>query len=160
MSLTHTLTVFLGNDLIYIIVGLSILWFLLVIPRPFRKRVALFAAVSMPLTFLASLVAAHVYYDPRPFMVSKHAPLLAHASGNGFPSDHALLGAALAAWVFRYDQRLGSLLFGLTFVVGLTRVYAGVHHLVDILGSIAIAGLVAFLVYMGQKDINFRKRGI
>lgn len=160
MSLTHTLTVFLGNDLIYGIVGLAMLWFLLVVPRSFKKRVALLPAVSMPLTYLASLIAAHVYYNPRPFIVNKQAPLLAHAPGNGFPSDHVLLGAALAAWIFRYDQRLGSLLFGLTFVVGLTRVYAGVHHLVDIFGSVVIASLVAFLVYLGQKDINFRKKGI
>lgn len=160
MSLMHTLTVLLGNDLIYGIVGLAILWFLIVVPRPSKKRVALFPAISMPLTYIAALVAARVYYNPRPFMVTEQAPLLAHAPGNGFPSDHTLLGAALAAWIFRYDQRLGSLLFGLTFIVGLTRVYAGVHHLVDILGSVAIASLVAFLVYMGQKDINFRKRGI
>lgn len=153
MSVSQTLTVFLAKYLVYLIIALVAFWFLARVPPPLKKRTILFAVVSLPLTLVVSLLAAHFYYDPRPFMISHVAPLIAHEPGNGFPSHHTLLGAALASLVFRYDRRFGVVLFILTLLVGLARVHAGLHHLVDILGSFFIAGVVASIVYLGQKDI-------
>lgn len=114
--------------------------------RSQQKQLVVFAALSLPLTFVAARLMSLVYYNPRPFVQIGIVPLIAHAADNGFPSDHTLLGAAVALVVFRFHKKLGLVLGVLTLAVGLSRVAAGVHHVVDIAGSIAIASVVAWLV--------------
>jgi membrane-associated phospholipid phosphatase len=158
MSPSQTLTVIIARDLIYFIAAASAIWFIVRMPKPKKKSFVFFAAVSLPLILLVSFLASKLYYDPRPFMLSHVAPLIAHEPGNGFPSDHMLLGAAIASLVFRYDKRFGVLLFVLALMVGLARVHAGLHHIVDVLGSIVIAGGVTGLVYLVQEHVS-KKNG-
>ncbi len=41
-------------------------------------------------------------------------------------------------------------------MIGLARMHAGLHHSVDVLGSVGIAGLVAGTVFIVQKYIAAR----
>jgi len=98
--------------------------------------------------FLLSLVANHFIQDPRPFIVGGFKPLIHSSTDNGFPSDHTLLLATTAAIVMVASRPAGFLGLALAVLVGLARVYVGVHHLTDIIGSLVIVGL-ASLVYLG-----------
>lgn len=65
-------------------------------------------------------------------------PALEHASGSSFPSSHASASLSLAIAIFvvlplAWRIRLGVPLFVVAFVVGLSRVYLGVHAPTDIL---------------------------
>ena len=104
-----------------------------------RRRFLLFSIFTLPLSYLTSLLAGLLYYDPRPFVVLHITPLIYHAADNGFPSDHALLTGTLAAIVTVFNRRLGVLLWILAILVGAARVVAGVHHSIDILASFGIA---------------------
>lgn len=101
-------------------------------------------------TFIFSIVIAKIFsffiYDPRPFVVGHFQPLIAHANDNGFPSDHTLLATAIAFCIFIFNKKWGIGLFILGLLIGLARVFAGVHHIQDILGSIIISGVVVYLV--------------
>jgi len=121
--------------------------YVLMIPRATRLRACLVLCVSGIFSYLAALIAGAVYYDPRPFVVGNFTPLIAHAPDNGFPSDHTLLAAVLAFFIFYYNRWLGAALLLVALAVGVSRVVAGVHHVADILGSIIIAGIVVTLVY-------------
>jgi undecaprenyl-diphosphatase len=138
-----TLIIFAGKYLIYLIIliGAGYLFFVRDI-----KRFALFAAVSLALAYALGWVAGHLWYNARPFAVDGTLPLIAHVPNNGFPSDHMLLGAAIAAIVFAYNRTLGVILGVLALVVGFARVAAGIHHWADIAGSIAIAAVVVWAV--------------
>ena len=76
-------------------------------------------------------------------MVEHFTPLISHAANNGFPSDHSLISFAFASIVFLFNKKLGFVLFLLSFLVGLSRVYVGVHYPIDILGSFLICIIVA-----------------
>jgi membrane-associated phospholipid phosphatase len=116
-----------------------------------RKQWKELLGVALFIGFVAfgiSLIANQIIQDPRPFVVSGLMPLIRSSSDNGFPSDHALLLGSTAAIVSVASPIIG--LFGLlaALIVGIARVYAGVHHLVDVLGSLIIA-LVALGAYKG-----------
>lgn len=103
------------------------------------KKDLTFIALCLSLAFVLSRIAGQLYYNPRPFVVGDFEPLIAHAPDNGFPSDHTLLFATIAVIVWYYDKRYSAALWVLAFCVGAWRIYGGVHHFVDILGSVVIA---------------------
>lgn len=110
------------------------------------KRLSIFAAVSLALVYAAGKVAGMLWYNARPFVVSGTTPLVAHAANNGFPSDHMLMGGAIASIVFVYNRTLGIALWVLALAVGAGRVLSGVHHVVDVLASIVISVVVVAIV--------------
>jgi undecaprenyl-diphosphatase len=109
------------------------------------------ALVICIVSYAIAKLLGHFYYDPRPFVVDGSIPLIPHAPDNGFPSDHTLLASALAAIVMCYRARAGYLLWLVALVIGAARVYAGVHHPIDILGSILIVLAVATAVHYMEK---------
>jgi undecaprenyl-diphosphatase len=131
-----TLIILCAKYLLWVVVlGGIVVW--LVAQDKIRLGVA--ALGSMALAYGLAKGIAHVWYDTRPFVVGHFQPLIAHAADNGFPSDHMLLGAAIASVVFVYNRAWGIALFVLALIVGVARVLAGVHHYVDLAGSIAVA---------------------
>lgn len=80
-------------------------------------------------------------------MIGHFNPLIPHEPDNGFPSDHVLLCAAIAALIYPSNRYLSLILWALTLLVGISRVHTGIHHAVDIIGSIMMAVAVAVLVY-------------
>lgn len=120
--------------------------FVLLQKRAVQKRLLLFAIISLPITFLVAKIASHLYYDPRPFVSYHLMPLIPHAPDNGFPSDHTLISAAFAFLLFVFDKRWGIVAAVFAVIVAIARVYVRVHSPVDVVGSLAIAALVAFFV--------------
>lgn len=137
----NILIVFAAKYLIYISVAIALVWFFCE-PREKKKEILLFAAVLLPVSYAVAKVAGHFFFDPRPFVAGNFTPLIPHVPDNGFPSDHALAGAAIAFAIFRFNKKIGAFLLLLAVLVGAARVAAGVHHAVDIAASVAIAFLV------------------
>lgn len=153
MTLTQTIAVFLAKYAIFLLIFVTGLWLLLKVPYQQKKAMIIFGAICLPLIFIASLIAAKLYYDPRPFMAGNFTPLLVHSPGNGFPSDHTLLGAAISSVVWRFNHRFGAILLAVTLIIGISRVYVGVHHMADILGAILIATSITYLVNLFMKRV-------
>lgn len=148
MNLTQKLAIFGAKYVVFIILLAAGMWFIWKAPKAKRKEMLMFGGFSLLLTFVLSLVAAKLYFNPRPFAVGHFTPLVAHGLDNGFPSDHTLLSAAVASVAWRYNRVVGSVLFGVTILIGLSRVYVGVHHLIDIIGAIGIAVFSTFITYI------------
>ncbi len=110
-----------------------------------RRFMFMVSAGSLVLAYGLALVAGHLYYNPRPFVVGDFTPLVAHAANNGFPSDHMLLAATLAMLGWVVSRRIGVLLWVVALLVGFGRVASGVHHVLDVAASAGIA-IVAVLV--------------
>ena len=136
--------IFGAKYLIYILIILMGLYFLKKDQRA-KKEIAIFVGAVMPISYLIAKISSFFYYNPRPFVVGNFTPLFSHLADNGFPSDHTLLASALAATVFCFDKKMGIFFFMLAVIIGTSRVLAGVHHWMDIFGSILIALLVAYI---------------
>ncbi len=90
----------------------------------------------------------HVYHDARPF-VSDHSTrlLISHAPDNGFPSDHGLVAFAVAGAILPWHRLLGVLALGTALLIGIARIYVGVHWPSDIAGAAAIGLFAAAIAW-------------
>jgi len=110
-----------------------------------KLRFVLLALASGVVAVLLAKVGSKLYYDPRPFVSGHFTPYIPHASDNGFPSDHTLLSAWLGFLTLSRSRRLGALALAFAVLVGGARMIAGVHHLLDIVGSFVCAAVAVAL---------------
>jgi len=85
---------------------------------------------------------------PRPFVTLEGVtPLVAALPFHSFPSAHAALSAAVAAVVSRTHPWLGGALGFFALLVGLSRLYVGVHYPLDVIAGFAIGWGVAAVAH-------------
>jgi undecaprenyl-diphosphatase len=166
--LPSDLTIFAANYLVFIDLGLALVTIAVILlrrPRIETLKWALGAAIVLALSYVFAQIGAAVYSDPRPFSIDHVRPLIAHAADNGFPSDHALLAAAIVALVLLADYRFVLPFVILGVIVDWARVGAGIHHVVDVVGStlfVALATLIAVpaAIYLTPRVTPFVSRFI
>jgi undecaprenyl-diphosphatase len=138
----------LGSPSVLFLVTTAALGYLLIKRNLLNASLLLVFAVSGS---LLNLLLKAVFSRDRPDL-----PPLAIFSSWSFPSGHAMLSAivylTLGILLARGEQKgstklyLISLSFSLTFLVGLTRVYLGVHYPTDVLAGWS-AGLVWAILF-------------
>lgn len=136
--------------LIYLVVPAALLlWFWPSPTRAARQRVVGMMALSAVLALGLGAITAQVHFESRPFVLDPSVHMvIRHAADASFPTDHVLVGAAVA-WVLLWWRRAaGWAALGVTLLLGVARVVAGVHWPIDILASVAIAALAAWLAIM------------
>jgi undecaprenyl-diphosphatase len=130
--------VFAAKYIIYIfVIYLAYLWF---VKSKYRQEVLLVGyapLLGLGLNFIITLF----YFHPRPFMVPTGVLLIAHAPETSFPSDHTTLMFAVSLMLLTLKElrSKGMILFVLSFIGGLARVYTGLHFPMDIIGSLFVA---------------------
>lgn len=122
--------------------------YFLKVPRRAQKNILIFSLVTIPFILLIALLGNHLYENPRPFVVGGFTPLIPHAPDNGFPSDHALLVSAIASVFILFSRRIGIILWIIAMFVAVSRVYVGVHHPIDVIGSMIISVFVTIIAYL------------
>ncbi|HZQ28761.1 MAG TPA: bifunctional DedA family/phosphatase PAP2 family protein [Acidimicrobiales bacterium] len=127
-----------------------------------RWEAPVLLASALAGAWLASESLKALVHKPRPPAVFH----LTHVSGYGFPSGHAtqaaavygILGIVLARSLGRWPQRVMAVAatFVVTLLVGLSRVYLGVHWLTDVLGGWAL-GWAWALVLLAAGQVILRR---
>lgn len=151
------LGVFLAQYLAYfLIVGcLSALIFI----RDWRLKFYTFSLVALSVILARGILTElirFIYYRARPFLVLPINPLIAVDNSAGFPSGHAAVFFALAAAVFYLNRKWGIVLLISAAVMGLARVFVGVHWPLDILGG-AVVGLLSAVIAHQIMPESFKK---
>ena len=135
-----------ARDLIYLAPLLLLaLWFWPAADRDraLNQRVAAgaFCAVLLGLGFAMLLGSLHS--EARPFIADPSTRLLiSHAPDNSFPSDHASAAFALAGAIVWWRRSLGFVLIAVALLIGVSRIYVGVHWPQDVAAA-ALAGFLA-----------------
>jgi undecaprenyl-diphosphatase len=149
------LTIFGASYLLFIegaLAALVLAYLLYSQPRISKIRWAITTGLMLVVSFIGAQIAGAVYSDPRPFVTGHFKPLISHARDNGFPSDHALLAAAIVAAVLLVSRYWAVLFILISVLVDWARVGAGIHHVIDVLGSslIVLIGLALALSSAGH----------
>src|SRR3989344_5199285 len=116
------------------------------VPIENRRRFSIFFLILLPTVYLAGMGARQLYDNPRPFVVGQFEPLIEHEADNGYPSGHVLLVGALAAGFLYFNRRAAFWLWLVAILVAISRIYVGVHHLLDVGASMVIAVACAIII--------------
>lgn len=139
-----------GWTVLTLLTGLVLIYLLITS----RRADALLVLVSIAGGSLLSTVLKIGFARPRPDLVDH----LVNVSSASFPSGHAMLSAAtyltLGALLARTEQRrvVRGFLFGvavaLTLIIGVSRVYLGVHFPTDVLAGWCLGAAWALVCWM------------
>jgi undecaprenyl-diphosphatase len=128
-----------------------------------KSHMALLVCVSVTGGLTASSLLKEVFQRPRPDLV----PYAVYASGTSFPSGHSMMSAVafltLGALLARSQKRkrlkayflvLATLL---TVMVGLSRIYLGVHWPTDVLAGWTAGAVWALLCWLAARWLQSRR---
>lgn len=143
--------VFFAEYLGYVLIACVFLFFFKNPKKYFPMTIAgLFAAILARFGIVE--IIRFFWAKPRPFIENNITLLLDHVNTASFPSGHAAFYFALSMVVFLYNKKAGIFFFFASFLMGISRVFAGVHWLSDILAG-AIVGILA-----GWSVVNLSRR--
>lgn len=86
-----------------------------------------------------------IYFVPRPFVNYPVYQLVGNsASEASFPSGHMTFWWAVSFAIYAYNKKLGVFAMAVSLVMGIARIFVGLHWPYDILGGIIIGSLVGW----------------
>ncbi len=146
------LGIFLAEYLPYVIITFLFIYFL------WFKKERLKNIIMFSVAFSSGLIARFVvksfilifYQRPRPYVAlqSVHKLISTSLSENwqSFPSGHTIFFFALATAVYFHNKKLGWLLIVTSAIIGIARVFVGVHYPGDIIVGAGLGILTAYFV--------------
>ena len=148
-----SLIVFIASDLPWIIIAVTISYFLF-FQKSIKKFLVLCFMVGLPIV-LTQFLKWIIFKHPRPFVgLPDVVKLIDISSFDSFPSGHATVFAAITTAVFIYDRTLGVIFIFATLLIGIARIAAGVHYPLDILTGFVIGFVVSILAYILLKYLS------
>lgn len=108
-----------------------------------RRQTALRMLLAVGTVYGAAELLGMTWRRERPFQSDSHVEgLLEHGAGRSFPSRHVASGLAMAAVGSVEHPRIGLLMAGLAWLLGVSRVAAGLHYPSDVLAGAVLGALV------------------
>ena len=109
--------------------------------RALNQRLVVAGALGAMMALVLGAGLGRLYSESRPFVTDPSTRLLiGHAADNGMPSDHALAAFALAGALLWWRRVLGWVAIAGATLIGVARVYVGVHWPSEVLVG-ALVGL-------------------
>ncbi len=107
--------------------------------RPRWQRLAAIAGGAALVALGVGQLVGFALPRARPYLVTAATVLVPHGADTSFPSDDAILVAAVTIVLASLNRTLGAWLAALALVVLFWRVYIGVHYPTDVIGGAALA---------------------
>jgi membrane-associated phospholipid phosphatase len=97
-----------------------------------------------------------LFHNPRPYWISDRVQALSHETSFGLPSGHAQIAASVWGWLaVEVKKRWFSIVaLVIIFLIGLSRIYLGVHFLTDVLLGWLLGGLLVWAFSAWWKPVG------
>lgn len=141
----------LGDDgIIWIALGLVLL-----IPKKTRKCGIMVLAALLVMLVTNNLILKNLIARPRPCATYPElVELVKIPTSYSFPSGHTVSAMAVAFTVFLQHKKLGTVTIICGLLMGLSRLYVGVHFPTDVYGGILVGFAIALAVYFAEKKVT------
>lgn len=103
------------------------------------------AAASVSL-LINQLIGRFIWHRPRPYETHPQVYHLSHSHDPSFPSDHASAAFGIAFGIYFIDRRVGRFFIAVATLIAAGRVLVGAHYVTDVLASLVISAVVAYLI--------------
>ena len=97
------------------------------------------------IAFISVTIIRKLINRKRPYEYMHITPLVAHKKGQSFPSRHTLSAMIIALVTLSINSTLGIFMIILASIIGLCRIFAGVHHISDVIAG-AIYAIFIYLI--------------
>ncbi len=120
------------------------------------KNISLYSGYSAVLGISLNFLITLFYFHPRPFMEHIGVLLINHKPETSFPSDHTtfMLSIGFMFLYFKKTRNLGIVLSVLGLAGGTARIYSGLHYPFDILGSVLVAIISSYIIFLSRKKLQ------
>lgn len=148
----------------YLIIALPIIIFLVYFLTQKKNLFPIFGKILLGLflVFCLNYLISEVVARPRPFIEDETIYQLSKFSAKktdySFPSYHSSIAFVFALIIFLDKKKFGIFLLISAFLIGLTRIFSGIHYPSDIFaGFLTALASVFILNYLVKKFIDFNK---
>ncbi len=146
--------VFTTNYVIYI--SILLIFFLAFKGKAKERKALLLIILAMPVAILL-IKCIHLFInEPRPFVTFNFFPLADNNPDPSFPSRHATIMAVIAFSYAYFKSKWALLFLILMILIGISRVYVGVHYPLDVLGGFILGIISLSLAHFLSKKLRFR----
>ena len=101
------------------------------------------AAISL---LVNQVIGKFIWHRPRPYETHPQVYHLSHSHDPSFPSDHASAAFGIAFGIYFIDRRVGRFFIAVATLIAAGRVLVGAHYVTDVLASLVISLVVAYLI--------------
>jgi undecaprenyl-diphosphatase len=123
-------------------IGLPVIVAFLIIKR--QKKATADLVIALAIGLVISFLIKLVIMRPRPEDIS-FLSCIVSANFSSFPSDHSLIAFTMAVIFSKHFKKYKSWFFSLACLIGLSRIYLGVHYPTDVLAGAYLGLIVAWL---------------
>jgi undecaprenyl-diphosphatase len=111
------------------------------------KLAALSGTTAAGASLLINQIIGNViWHRPRPYETHPQVYHLSHSHDPSLPSDHASAAFGLAFGIYFVNRRVGRLFIAVAILIAAGRVLVGAHYPSDVLASLVISAIVAYLI--------------
>ena len=145
----------LGDDgLIWIGIGVLMLCF----KKTRTCGVGILAALVLK-TLVGNIILKNLFMRDRPCWIDPSVALLIKSpSSYSFPSGHTFDAFAASVTIFFHHRKIGIAALVLAFLIALSRLYLFVHFPTDVLASMVLGTLIAWIVAVGMEKLKEKRK--
>jgi undecaprenyl-diphosphatase len=122
--------------------------------RERNQRVVLMAILSLMVANVVLKLCNSIYFRPRPFYSHPVNLLFYHPTDSSLPSNAATVGFSLAMSVWLGNRRAGAGFILAALLLGLARIFCGVHYPGDVLAGAILGGGLAYVVSRQRRWVD------
>jgi membrane-associated phospholipid phosphatase len=124
-------------------------FFILLLPTLYwcvDQMVGLRLGIVLMLANVSNTFFKFLFHNPRPYWVSDDVIVYSHETSFGLPSGHAQIAASVWGWLSYETKKLWFTLvaLGLILLIGISRIYLGVHFTSDVLLGWSLGAILVF----------------
>lgn len=136
----------------FLILGIVMYWF----TRKKQNRIMIICGmVAFIVAEVLGETVGKLYSNHQPFAeLTNVNQLIGHTIDNSFPSDHAIQFFSICITFFLFKKNLRFMWLLLAFLVGISRIWVGVHYPGDIFMGAILGTLSAIICYLVIPGIN------
>lgn len=152
----NPIAIFIADYMVYVLlIGLIAYWF----TRTNQNRMMVIQSVlAFVLAEVLGKIAGIFNHHFQPFVELPHVnKLIEHAVDNAFPSDHSILFFSICFSIWLVRKKEGWVWLTVACLVGVSRIWVGVHFPGDVLTGALIGICAALVIYWIVPKLSFIK---
>jgi undecaprenyl-diphosphatase len=149
--------IFMAEYMVFVLAFIALIfWFT---RREENRMMIISATISFILAEMMGKIAGTLHSNNQPFAeLSNVNKLIEKAVDNSFPSDHTILFFAFCMTFFMYQKRWRYIWIMLALVVGISRIWVGVHYPADVIVGAIISIFSTFIASFIVSRLNIIRK--